>query len=135
MNKNKDIGFKVPEGYFDDFNRRIQEKIDSGNNNKPVKQKSLIARYPYAAAAVIVLLIASSYLLIPFQKEANSTQIPNTSLSEISDAEYFGINMNDLYYAYNDEIEGISLAEINEEELIDYLAEESDYNELILLTE
>jgi len=124
MTKN---GFKIPENYFDEFRNNLPEIIE--HNAKEKKQNSI--RIYYSIAASIIFIVASIFTFLP-----SSTTEENKLLSqELSDVEYYDIDMNDLYYAYSTDLNEQNSNDIDEENIIDYLSDESDLNELILLSE
>ena len=97
--KQKGVGYDplpAPEGYFNDFSQRLQQRIDEKSDSEENKVVPLTSRWYYAAAAVVILAV-STWLINPFQ---NST----TSVAETS----------------QDEVQ-VLLAEVDEQELIDYL--------------
>ncbi len=125
--KNTESGFKIPENYFEDFRSNIPNLI----NEKPSLGKPNHRTLFYAIAASIVLLMVSAITFLPELNKENN----KSSNYQLSDAEYYDINMDDLYYAYNDEKESISLNTEVDNETIDYLADEMDLDEIIVLSE
>ena len=122
-------GFKVPEGYFCDFKNRIPDLIKDEKSIKPHEKKSI--KLFYFAAASIILLMLSTFVFIPTNSKQKHIEI------QLSDIEYYDINMNDIYYAYNDENIEFLDDELNIEdtETINFLVDELSVEELILLNE
>ncbi|MGB3587196.1 MAG: hypothetical protein WBA23_11680 [Tunicatimonas sp.] len=111
--KQKGLGqnpFPAPEGYFNDFSQRLQQRIDE-DDSKENKVVPLTSRWYYAAAAVVVLAVGT-WLVNPFQ--TSTTPVAETSQDEVQ----------------------VLLAEVDEQELIDYLQINSvDVTSTALLTE
>jgi len=130
-NKNKG-GFKVPEGYFEQFENKIPELIKEQSKNNPKKTKTIA--YFYIAAASISLLILSTFVFLP--TEQSNTNKGSINI-ELSDIDYYDINMDDIYYAYNDENIEFETEELNSEdyETINYIADELSFEDLVLLSE
>lgn len=133
-------GFKVPEGYFDDLSKKMQEKIASGNPAKAVRLHSYFSTRNIAIAASVAALIIAGLFIVPaIQKNnnsnnglsnANQTEIPaenlmyDESVAMQNDADYQQIDLNE-------EMEIIPVAEhfatdttITDEDIIQYLSNE-----------
>jgi hypothetical protein len=133
INKNidKTSGFKLPENYFEDFRKQLRIDIEK---DTPKKKTFHLSPIHYTIAASILLVIVSTFTFLPFNQNQNSLESSDVLLSDI---EYYDIDMNDIYYAYNDELilENETETEINEDVLIEYLTEEIDINDMILYEE
>ena len=125
MNEKKNIGFKVPEGYFEEFQNTIPEII--AKEESVSKTKTL--RMYYTIAASIVLIAISSLVLIPTNTPQNKTV-----LYQLSDTDYYDLKMNDLYFAYNEDSQTEPISNDNEE-IINYITDEMDLDEIIILSE
>ena len=127
-------GFKIPDNYFDEFRNKLPEII---KEHESIKQPSIrISPTLYLVAASIILLIVSVFTFIP----QNNTIDTKTTVAHqvLPDAEYYDLDIDDLYYAYNEgNSGGLEEAEpaLDKEALVDYLADASDLDELILLSE
>lgn len=140
-------GFMVPEGYFDDFSKKIQEKIASGNPAKAVRLHSYFSTRNIAIAASVAALIIAGILIIPAiqnnnnsntgLRNANQTEIPaemlmvDESVAMQNDADYQQIDLNE-------EMEIISVEEhfaadttISNEDIIQYLENEQIDTDLL----
>jgi len=126
MKENNKNGFKVPEDYFKEFEQRIPEIIKKHNGIKKSKSFSIY----YTIAASIILLAVSSIIFIP-KFNINES---NINPYELSDAEYFDLKVSDLYYAYNEEANA-DIVTNNNEEVENYIADEMDLDEIIMLSE
>lgn len=133
-------GFKVPEGYFDDLSKKMQEKIASGIPVKAVRLRSYFSTRNITIAASVAALIIAGILIIPAIQNnsnsgkglsnANQTEIPaenllyDESVAMQNDADYQQIDLNE-------EMEIIPVAEhfaadttITDEDIIQYLSNE-----------
>ena len=90
--------------------------------------------YKSVSIVLLFLLMVSVFVFLPSNKTIANKQAVNI---ELSDIDYYDINMNDLYYAYNDE--NIEFESENFEaediETINYIADELSIDEIILLSE
>ena len=122
-------GFKVPEGYFEEFRNKIPEIIKEDKVFVPKRNNSI--KLFYYAAASIILLMLSTFVFYPSSNNTKHIEI------QLSDIEYYDINMNDIYYAYNDENLDFTENELNLEdtETVNFLADELSIEDLILLNE
>ncbi|MEM6842964.1 MAG: hypothetical protein AAF632_12115 [Bacteroidota bacterium] len=103
--------FPAPEGYFNDFSQRIQQQINNEAQVEKRKVVQLTSRWYYAAAAIAILVIAI-WLINPLQ--INTTPIAEVNQNEVQNL----------------------LAEVNEQDLIDYLQMNSvDMISAVSLTE
>ena len=129
--KNKN-GFRVPEGYFEKSKIEIQELIKQ-DKSIPVNKRNSFSLF-YAVAASIVLLMVSVFVFLPSNETLNSKHTVNI---ELSDIDYYDINMNDLYYAYNDENIAVEPESIEPKDIetINYIADELSIEDIILLSE
>ena len=125
--KNTKSGFKIPENYFEDFRSNISDLIIENKSERKTNHRTLI----YAIAASIVLLMVSAITFLPEFNKGNN----NSSNYQLSDTEYYDINMDDLYYAYNDDKQIVSSNTEVDNETVDYLTEEMDLDEIIVLSE
>ena len=113
---NKD-GFKIPENYFDAFPKKMLQKVNT-------KKKNL--------SVILSLSIAASFLIVFFsvQNLLFPTDHPmQKNICQISDVEYFDINMTEIYDICDNNTEN---KELEDTELIDFLIEdESDYEYIL----
>lgn len=80
---NKNNPFKVPEGYFDDFNSRLFLKIEKENKIKKMPWHSL--KYKVAVAASIAVLAILSYNVYYFINENKFINKSNMAIAETVD--------------------------------------------------
>jgi len=73
----------------------------------------------------------STFVFLPSNNNVKHIEI------QLSDIEYYDINMNDFYYAYNDENLNFTENELDLEdtETVNFLADELSVEDLILLNE
>jgi len=128
MRKKTNNSFKIPDNYFEDFKQRIPQIIS--DNKKEIKPRSNKLSIYYAVAASIILLIVSAITFLPILNEQKNSPIQY----ELSDAEYYDIEMDDLYFAYNDEIIPKEISTVEDEDMVNYLADEMDLDEILLLS-
>ena len=115
--KKKDV-FKVPDGYFEDFNARLLKRIETESPQPKVRSIKPLFLYLSAAAAIIIAIG------IPFIAQNNSTN----SISKEELETYlmynnsFGMN-TDIQNELNSEdyIELESEIKLNDKEVKDYL--------------
>jgi len=127
---NKDMGFKVPEGYFNELPNAIINKINSPEINKPktiLLSKRILS---YAASFIgflIILFIGYNYFFTQTYEitpdemvnyiESNSYSYHENEIADMIDYEYSAEN---------------STLELNSDDVIEYLlAEEIDYYTII----
>lgn len=85
----KDAGFRVPEGYFDSFNKQIME-------NLPAKRPALLVRLrPIAAAAALFGAIAGVGLWVG-GNEVQQTVAQQTKTLQYED-DYYTLDNDDIY--------------------------------------
>lgn len=85
----KDAGFRVPEGYFDSFNKQIMESLPSK------KQSILIRLRPIAVAASMFGVIAGASLWIGHNEEAKT--IAQQTMTIQSEDDYYIFDNDDIY--------------------------------------
>ncbi len=128
MRKKTNNSFKIPDNYFEDFKQRIPKIIS--DNKKEIKPRSNKLSIYYAVAASIILLIVSAITFLPILNEQKNSPIQY----ELSDAEYYDIEMDDLYFAYNEEVIPEEVSAVEDEDMVNYLADEMDLDEILLLS-
>lgn len=126
----KNTGFKVPDQYFETFQDRMSELIHEPENKTTTLRSNSIY---YAIAASIVLLIVSGITFLPINKTSPNNM--QTLAYALNDADFYNFEMDDLYYAYNDDLLLEEEMDLYEEELTEYIAEEMELEELITLSE
>ena len=136
----KDDGFKTPDGYFNSVEKTILEKVT-------IKQESkVISLHAYRRVIYATITIAAGFALIIyinlFNNTKNNASALDFSLIETEEiTEYLAMdnglsNIYDVVNIYNDiEFDNFSLSndEINDEELMDYLHENTEYYEELLI--
>ena len=131
--KLKEHPFGVPEGYFENFASRLQERIrEEESSHVPVRRVFAGAKFRIAMAAAVVGLALISYSILKVNSAGNSS---NSNFPEMALLEQLQVFDDDRYlYDLIDEVE----EEMNEEEAfavqaIEYLA--LNDAEMILLFE
>jgi hypothetical protein len=125
------LPFELPESYFDDFPRRIQERImESGKPASPVLGRKL------AMAAIFIGMIAVGYA--GFRILTNPGGSPYFSEEDLNRTiEYMAYELDDemLISALPEPVPGNSsqASGLQEEDIIQYLSEEDiDFSDLII---
>lgn len=117
--------FKVPEGYFENFESRLMQNIGEPQKAFPSIKKSRIVA-PWVGLAAAFLIIALVYNLVPqriFNQQIGETN-DSTSIFEFSTADYFSeFELMELLTnetTINCEIypDSLFFRDINEEEII-----------------
>jgi|GEM_PF-6623897 hypothetical protein len=117
-------GFKVPENYFNEFPKKIEEIIA---NVKPDKPKKLQLKAYYSIAAVFVSIIVVATVLIKnYTKEP--TQLENQTLAYL-ECNIYDVS-DEILYDVTIESESLETKTNNNIEL-DVLAEEITEEEII----
>jgi hypothetical protein len=114
--------FRVPEGYFEEVNRKIIESATASKENLTTHRSTFRLRPYLLTAASVALLVMLSY-------SALRLIIPHTSnqhRSEITSEEYLAPYMNDLDIYYLEEnAASVAIPEpipqMSKAEIIDYL--------------
>ncbi|MBN2667863.1 MAG: hypothetical protein JXR60_01430 [Bacteroidales bacterium] len=127
--KNKN-GFKIPEGYFDTLSNKVQDKILSEQNTS----HSIFYRPSYWVAASIIAIVISGVGYFHFFENSKSNYKNNNIV--LSDLEYYDFNMDDLYYAYNENsITDESIEELDAKSLEEYIVDEVNINDILIFEE
>jgi hypothetical protein len=123
--------FSVPEGYWSEFNKKINDKIDSEEQRKS-KNIIRVIRPQLALAASFAALFILSYSVF-------KALIPNDQLSENEifialEKELFDIDETVLFESVSIEKKQPTYTEfdLSEEEILDYLSEESSDEDIYL---
>lgn len=124
-NTSRPNNFKVPEGYFENFESRMMQNIGGQKKDFPsIKKSRMIA--PWVGLAAAFLIIALIYNLVPqriFNKQM-AERHESTSIFEFSAADYFSeFELMELLAnetTINCEIypDSLFFRDINEEEII-----------------
>jgi len=126
----KECPFGVPPNYFDDFNAKLQAKIEA--EIKPAKHRPVLIRYLKPAIGIAAsLAIIFMLVYLPLNK-MNVTQTATT------DSEYIGFSLENEYIAFLENIDVntfLSVIENGEEDpvsdegFLNYLCDNlSDYD-------
>jgi len=124
-----DTGFSVPEGYFETLSETLQEKITPEKNNRG----RVISLFRGKKLAYVVSTIAACLTVLLYIKlyDTNTTKWSDVALSEMENYIAQGhVKLNAYDYAaiFNDvDLDTLTLQEfeINTDELIDYLSDET----------
>lgn len=121
-------GFKVPEGYFDDFSQRMQQKIEL---SKPERKRYLSSRQRNVISIAAILIVAFGISFVQYLKApehcssdetlenylATNNNLTNEDWAELlneKDIQKIELNLN----LNNQEIEEILLTEDNFEKYV-----------------
>ncbi len=139
----KNNPFKVPENYFEELPKRIQERINTRQLLPERSMKTVIFNPRVLAAASFVLILGLASLFI-FQLKDNTNELVDPlaqeEFSTISDYLLMDIDDTELMKVYVEMTEStsngllISTENPDEQEVIDYLLED-DMIEYYLLDE
>ena len=119
--KLKEHPFGVPEGYFESFAGRLQERIREESSHVPVKRMVTRAKFRIAMAAAVVGLALISYSIFRINATGNGANGNFTEMALLEEWQVF----DDDRYLYD--LIGEMEEEMNEEEAfavqaIEYLA-------------
>lgn len=121
--------FSVPEGYFDAFPCRVQEKIHPRSEVNPLKRILAIAR-PQLALAVSFIVIALVFFFgikMIIKPEIGSTSFTVKEIHSLNDYDLFFYDeafLVDYIEQNNIEIDPITIDGDDSEEIINYLMDE-----------
>ncbi|MBK7335495.1 MAG: hypothetical protein IPJ00_04765 [Saprospirales bacterium] len=74
--KEKPDGFSVPEGYFQQLQESVLERIAAGAGEQaPVRRSIFPLRYRLAAASVVILVVAALFLFRPAAPQTDSVAL------------------------------------------------------------
>ena len=79
--------YRVPDGYFENLNQQIQNKINPGSHNKGSLPKKISLFAPWIGLAAAFLIIALAYRQLPervFPKKFNAKQVDTETIFETS---------------------------------------------------
>jgi len=118
--------FVVPEGYFDELERDVLNKV---NNNRSLNSKYSNLKSPLSLAASFAALIAISYLILFFINYNSQKSTIAYNHNQIIYSEYDFIDENSLV-EYIDEKPN-DFSDISDEEIINYLLDNDFDYELL----
>ena len=130
-NIKKGNSFSVPDNYFDEFPSKIQSKI-SEKENPPYFKRFLQVLKPNLSLAASITIFA--LIAVIAVKSFVKDPIYNNNIadnSEVGDIEMFDIDDNTIIDIIVEEIETDNDDEIFDDEMLDYLAYNTDYNTII----
>jgi len=123
--KGKENPFRVPEGYFEAFPQRLEDRIQS-QAKAPVRDHRILVLKPYLAAAIILVVAIVSATLI-FRDPDAQVGLPDlqTEISQVVEWELYSISEEDIFDAMYDEgmWEETDVHQTSDE-IIDYLMNE-----------
>ncbi|GEM_PF-2314182 len=129
MNINQQNGFNTPENYFSDFRAQLNQKIQL---QKAVPtQQNTISRFTFgqfSVAASILVLFVSSILLMD---SPNNQMIIKKANIVLSDVDYYDIEINDLYYAFEEGVRNTANENETGEAIEDFLSQDPDFEEIL----
>lgn len=124
-----ETGFKVPEGYFDDFSLRVQQKIQE---TKPERKHYLITRYRKLISIAAILIVAMGIAFVQY------TKAPIYDTSDESVENYLASNhciSNDDWAMMLDEKDLQKMEanmNLNNQEIEDILSSEENFENYII---
>ncbi len=89
---NNEHPFKVPEGYFENFESSLKHKIDKEKRSAASLKRKFYTLTPWVGIAATFLIIALIYRQVPdrvFLEKFEQEQIIEIFLNKISPADYF----------------------------------------------
>jgi len=119
-------GFKIPEGYFDSFEKELLNKVE-----KPTPKVISIfnKRKFYYVAGVAAILIFSLFIINPtYSDSITFDDIEYTTIEEYINTENLDISaveLADLYGVESNDLDNISFLNIEDENILDYLSDET----------
>jgi hypothetical protein len=144
----KESPFRIPEGYFETFNERLQERMDKDNLPKTAPTYRISHKLFKAAAILVILMSIGTALLIkyynnPLPAELSSFTISLDDLEEAYGMERFDeFTLVSFYLENTDEInfsEEFKLTDklpsdstITTEDIEEYLIESNELENLLL---
>lgn len=129
LNQNQKINmpFKVPEGYFEKFPEKLDEKILNSGQVKIKTSVLQIKRY-LAAAAIIIAVLTAATLILRTERPGESL---NEQISQAIEMELHNIPESVILEMVAGSSSGITEVR-SQEEIIDYLLNESlQYEDLL----
>lgn len=122
--KEPESAFEVPEGYFENMQNEVLQKIESTSNTG--KQRSIVPRWLYAVAAVLVVVIAALFVV-----DLSGNKAPGfDKLSEDAVYAYLENELDNIplpmLVAVENTLEPLPLSEEEASQLEDYLEGELD---------
>lgn len=75
--------FKVPEGYFDSLQKRIEQRIEQQEANKPKGKVILLKTWLSVAAAVALIVIAVRFIVVTTPDNATLASAPFTENNQL----------------------------------------------------
>ncbi|MBN2482077.1 MAG: hypothetical protein JXB19_10075 [Bacteroidales bacterium] len=129
----KEIPFRIPENYFEEFPDRLQGRIRA-REKTGVDEKRMMAFKPYLAAAVLIIVALISGTLI-FRNIAQKRSLQNlhAEISQTVERELYYISEETILRVmnYTTGQEAVTISN-HTEEIIDYLMNEDiPLNEII----
>ncbi|MGE0636978.1 MAG: hypothetical protein AB7G44_08625 [Bacteroidia bacterium] len=126
--KQSPIDFKEPDGYFEDFNRRLNEKIKYQQPSiTPLKKQGVVRRLlqpRYAiAAALITAICVIGFKFIKEGKPLTQNDIAEVVSTEKIESIDEEVLIDAIEIETLDETEMLNEEEISDELIIDYLVE------------
>lgn len=126
----KQNNFKVPDGYFDSFDRRLMEKIKENEKKETIQlpgNRWSAFRSQIALAASLVVFVVISYVVINFILSNNLKQTDSIEYAELLQYEVSKLDESYLMETYSKEQAEITPGEEDmdyTEAIIEYLASE-----------
>jgi hypothetical protein len=88
--------FQVPEGYFEGFRDRLDSRLNQATGSAPSVGRPVHSfRWPVAAAAVILLMVAVSVILLRTDRPAEPADIPEFTVTLEEIEETYGMDSFD----------------------------------------
>jgi hypothetical protein len=123
-NIKKEQPFKVPDGYFEDFTARLNDRIHAPSTTAHVKIFALVKPYVAAAVILIIALIAGSYYYRS-NKSRKATERFYTEVSQEIERDLYSFSDEFIFQVMMKEIPENSISSsLNTEDVINYLLNE-----------
>ncbi|MDD4150177.1 MAG: hypothetical protein PHE33_09120 [Bacteroidales bacterium] len=122
----KQNNFKTPDGYFEDLNNKIKEKIENDNSQKNNSLFQIFKPYIYMAASLIILASGIKFGLHTFvdPKPLLTPNVETVANAENSDLLYELYADDIVFYEYlSDPEELYAYNDIGDEDIEDYLCQ------------
>lgn len=136
----KKNSFQAPEGYFENFNDRLKEKLSSESaREKP--ERTIVRRLSFsqlaiAASFIGIMAVAYSGVKYMLNRQDQQQTVQQTTLANLSDYPVEDIDESTLYELYNEtsteESSSHSALTSQTDDLIDYLMLEDAEIEVLM---
>jgi hypothetical protein len=129
----KELPFSVPEGYFEDFPSRLQERLETERKPGFFEKTYRTLKPGLAIAAIFAAIILAGYAIIKLSYDNGRKTEPIQEFAEVIDYYIYDFDDETIIAVFNEETDLNYLNHtLKEEEISNYLSEEDDldYSEL-----